>query len=281
MDRYYLDLTGLRVLLDTAVPLELSSRVQPFLCEPFPDAPDCTICVDICPELPKPEGLWRGPECYFREGGQMRTFHCNTPQGEPFAVTQMDGKGNVYIRVKPAFAGNFSGISGIFNRIGMENLLLRHDGLLLHASLIDYNRHGIAFAGPSGVGKSTQARLWQRCLGAALLNGDRAALRKTGEGWLAYGSLYAGTSGVYKKESAPLEAIVVLRQAGENRLTPLSAVEAFKYIWPELSVQRWDADQVSPAMALCGALVAQVPVYLLECLPEESAVVMLKKGLNL
>ena len=196
-------------------------------------------------------------------------------------MTCIDGKNNIKITVLPDFAGYFSGSSGLFNRIGFENLLLQHRGVLLHASLIDYAGHGIAFTGPSGVGKSTQAQLWQTHLGAEILNGDRAALRKTESGWTAYGSPYAGTSQIYKNKNVPLDAIVVLRQSTKNFLRPMGLAEALTHIWSEISLRRWDASFVERAMELCAELLNDVPIYLLECLPEENAALVLKKGLSL
>ena len=211
----------------------------------------------------------------------MRVFHCSAPGADAFAVTQLDAEGNVEIGVLPDYLSYFTGSSGIFNRIGMESLLLRHQGLLLHASLIKYGEKAIAFSAPSGVGKSTHADLWRTHLGAAILNGDRAALRQTGQGWTAYGCPYAGTSGIYCNDSAPLTALVVLQQGPRNTLRPLSAAEAFRHLYPEVSVHHWDAAFVAAAIDLCVDLVTRVPVYLLECLPDKDAALLVKKGLAL
>ena len=54
-----------------------------------------------------------------------------------------------------------------------------------------YKGKAIAFSGPSGVGKSTQAEIWKQCFQADILNGDRALLRKADQGWKAYGFLNA------------------------------------------------------------------------------------------
>lgn len=105
--------------------------------------------------------------------------------------------------------------------------------------------------------------------------------RKGAEGWTAYGSPYAGTSGIYRDDSAPLAAIVVLRQAGENRLQPLTAAEAFRHLYPEVSIHHWDAGFATAATDLCLDLLGQVPVYLLECLPDADAALVLQKGLAL
>ena len=281
MNQYYFNMLGLRITLRTPYPVTLSERLKPFLSAPH-KAADCTIRLELCETLPQPEnGDWHGLECYVQKENALQIFHCLKQFAAPFAVTTMAQKGDIHIAVLSGYADYFTGTSGIFNRIGFENLLLQYDGLLLHASLIDHAGNGIAFTGPSGVGKSTQAELWQDCQGAKLLNGDRAALRKEHSGWNAYGSPYAGTSGIYRNESAPLRAIVVLRQAKENHLRKLSGREALTAVWPEISARRDDAAFVAEASKLCAQLLSDVQVYLLECLPEESAVACLKEGLDL
>ena len=282
MKEYCLTLAGLRTVLRTPYEIMISENLRPFLCAPHTKT-DCTIQVQACSVLPafSQSGVWHGPEYYDRCEGAVRIFHCNTPKAQPFAVTQLLKNRTVEIRVLPEYLSYFTGSEGIFNRIGMETLLLQHGGLLLHASLIKYKGRAIAFAGPSGVGKSTQAEIWRRYLGADILNGDRAALRKAADAWTAYGSPYAGTSGIYKDDSAPLAAIVLLRQARENRLLRLNGAEAFRQLFPELSVHHWDKAFVASATDLCLQLLTDTPVYLLECLPEESAALLVKKGLGL
>lgn len=279
---YHLNLVGLQVVLQTPMEITIAQRLEPFLCRSG-EKVQCTITLQEAPELPKfsPDGVWNGPEYYDRIGYTQRIFHCTAPAGEAFAVTQLEQKEKVTITVLPGYLSYFAGSSGIFNRIGMETLLLQHKGLLLHASLIDYEGKGIAFTGPSGVGKSTQAELWHTCCRAEILNGDRAALRQTSEGWMAYGSPYAGTSGIYRSGSVPLKAIVVLRQGKENKLCRMKPSQALSSLLPELSLHRWDKHFMGEATDLCLELLQSVPVYLLECLPEESAVERLKKGLFL
>lgn len=281
MKQYDLTLAGLRTVLRTPNEITVSENLRPFLTQGHTRA-DISIRLAACDALPSlPEGgLWHGAEYYHRQGDSLRTFHCEAPGAAAFAVTQLFENGNVEISVLPNRLSWFAGSEGIFNRIGMETLLLQRDCLLLHASLIKYAGKALAFAGPSGVGKSTHAALWQG-LGAELLNGDRAALRPTPEGWSGYGCPYAGTSGIYKNDSAPLAALVVLRQGKENRLRRLTAAEAFRHLYPELSVHRWDKVFVEKATDLCLRLLSAVPAYLLECRPEEAAALLVKKGLNL
>lgn len=282
MKTYNLELVGLRIVLRTPGEITISESLRPFLCQPHEEI-DCTIALQPCCQLPAfaESGVWHGPEFYDCYESTLRIFHCNAPETAAFAVTQLFENGNIVIGVLPAYLSYFTGSTGIFNRIGMETLLLQHRGLLLHASLIKYAGQAIAFAGPSGVGKSTHAGIWNAYLNAEILNGDRAALRKTADGWHAYGSPYAGTSGIYKKDSAPLAAIVLLRQAKENRIRRLSQAEAFRHIYPELSMHHWDKAFVAGATDLCLQLLAEIPVYELECRAEEEAALLAKKGLGL
>ena len=275
-------IAGLRTVLRTPHEITISESLRPFLCRPHQQT-DCTITLQSCDQLPavSGNGVWHGLEYYDHHDGSLCIFHYNAPHTAAFAVTELFENGDVEICVLPAYLSYFAGTAGIFNRIGMETLLLQHSGLLLHASLIKYRGRGIAFAGPSGVGKSTQADIWQACLGAEVLNGDRAALRREGDGWMAYGSPYAGTSRIYKNDSAPLKTVILLQQAAENHLCRLSAEEAFRRLYPEISMHRWQKAFVSKAMDLCLQLLEEVPVYLLECRPEESAALLVEKGLGL
>lgn len=282
MKEYYLHLVGLRTVLRTPYEITISDNLRPFLCQPHKET-DCTIELQPCAVLPPcaGNGVWHGLEYYDRAEGVRRIFHCSAPKLPAFAVTQLFENGNILISVLPAYLSYFTGSAGIFNRIGMETLLLQHRGLLLHASLIKYDGKAIAFAGPSGVGKSTQAELWHTCMGADILNGDRTALRKTAGIWSAYGSPYAGTSAIYKNDSAPLAAIVLPVQAEENRFRRLTEAEAFRYLYPEVTVHHWEKAFVEAATDLCVQLLGDIPVYLLACRPEESAVLLAKKGLML
>lgn len=282
MKNYYLELVGLRTLLQTPDEIILSENLRPFLCAPH-EILDCTIRVQACDTLPSfaPGGVWHGPAYYDCVDGTSRIFHCSAPQAAAFALTELSTDGNIRIRVLPDYRSCFAGSEGIFNRIGLETMLLQHRGLMLHASLIQYKGKAIAFAGASGTGKSTQADLWKEHLGAEIVNGDRTALRNTPTGWVAYGCPYAGTSGIFKNQSAPLAALILLQKAEENVFCSLSAAEAFRMLYPEVVVHRWDKGFVEKATDLCLQMLADIPVYMLRCRPEKDAAVLVKEGLGL
>ena len=282
MKNYYLTLVGLRTVLRTPYEITISENLRPFLCEGHQEI-DCSIELQSCASLPafSENGVWHGLEYYDSTEDALRIFHCKTSTSDAFAVTQQYGNGNIKIDVLQDSISWFTGTSGIFNRIGLETLLLQRKGLLLHASLIKYKQRAIAFSGPSGVGKSTQADIWQKILNAEIINGDRAVLKREEKGWMAYGSPYAGTSGIYKNDYAPLAGIVLLRQSAENHLQPLTMTEALRLLYPEFTIHHWDKSFVARATDLCLQLLDEIPVYLLQCRPEEEAALLVKKGLGL
>ena len=98
--------------------------------------------------------------------------------------------------------------------------------------------------------------------------------------WTAYGSPFAGSSGIYKNESAPIGAIVVLRQAGENTLTVLNPSEAFRLLYSETVIPKWYQDAHEEMIHLVMKLASEIPVVMLQCIPDESAVEVLEQYLN-
>lgn len=160
----------------------------------------------------------------------------------------------------------------IAQNLGQELLLLSHDRLLLHASLIRWGGKAVLFTGPSGMGKSTQASLWERYRGAEILNGDKTVLHLTPERITAWGSPYAGTSGIYRNEAAPAAGIVALRQGPVNEIVPLRGKEALLELMPRMATAPWAGQWHGRGVDLALALLERIPVYRLTCRPDREAV---------
>jgi hypothetical protein len=156
--------------------------------------------------------------------------------------------------------------------MAFELPLLQFDGFSLHSSLVKYKGMAVLFSAPSGTGKSTQAQLWQTHLGADIINGDRALLRKTSTDWRAYGSPWAGTSNIYRQESMGNPIVFILRQSEKNRVRELGKAEAFKLILSEAQAQHWHPQLMAKSCDLIEQFVRSTPIYLLECLPDLGAV---------
>lgn len=171
-------------------------------------------------------------------------------------------------------------LRALVNHLDLEHLLTIHDGFILHASYIEWDRKAILFTAPSETGKSTQAKLWCDHMGAELVNGDRAAVRIFPDGVKACGLPFSGSSPVRRNVTLPLGAIVYLSQAKENRITRLRGVRAFRAVWEGCTVNVWDREDVEKATKTVSEVLGRVPVYHLACTPDERAVKLLYDALE-
>lgn len=165
--------------------------------------------------------------------------------------------------------------------IPIEVLMLSYSKILLHSSYIVHKDKAILFSAPCGTGKSTQAALWEEYENAVCVNGDRAILGKNSKNvWTAYGLPFCGSSKICKNISAPIRAIVILRQAKENSVKRLNELEAFKLIYSELTLSNAEKHMASSAMDTVLELIKNVPVYLYACTKDALAVEVLKNELE-
>lgn len=283
MQYYLYEIAGIRVLCQIPQLITIQKESKNFLRllkeNEIPVNVDQKIIFRECTEIPD---VWkyghREINNYYLED---KVFLCDAPNSEPYAYLERtdNWKAAVFYYTKGS-EYHFKYSHNIIDLIGLEAVLLHHQGLLLHSSFIRWQNQGILFSAPSGTGKSTQADLWEKYENAEIINGDRAGVRLMDSQWRAYGLPYAGSSGIYKNESAPIRAIVALRQAKENRIRKISAIEAVNYLYPEFTIHRWDKKFTEKALDCMLELFAKVPVYLLECLPDAEAVQLLKDTLQ-
>ena len=156
-------------------------------------------------------------------------------------------------------------------RAAYEAGMVMRDGLPLHASLVEKDGFGVVFLGPSGMGKSTQAKLWEKYLGADFIIGDRPGLRKIDGKWIGFGMPWDGKDVINRQTSVPVRALVWLEQAKENNITPMNPVQAMTVMLKQAMMPVWDDAAMDGATALMGKLVREIPMFHLRCLPDEAA----------
>ena len=169
------------------------------------------------------------------------------------------------------------GVHTVLNSLMMEHLIAENKGFIFHTSFIEYKGKAILFTAPSGTGKSTQADLWHKYRDAEIINGDRCAIRVIDNKLYAEGIPFAGSSVYCKKRSLEIKAVVYLQQAKETTIRRLKGIEAFKKIWEGISVNTWDKEDMNTVTEITAKLISEVPVYLLSCTPDETAVTALEK----
>lgn len=156
--------------------------------------------------------------------------------------------------------------------LGFEPMSMWHGRIPMHAASVKLHDKVILFTGPSGMGKSTQSNLWIHYLNAQPVNGDKTILLPGEQDVRAYGSFYAGSSEIIHNISGSVGAIISLKQGPENIIHRLGISEAFRKIYPRFLVPQWDSAVTGYAMELIQRIVMTVPVYELECRPDEAAV---------
>lgn len=160
-----------------------------------------------------------------------------------------------------------------------------YDTALFHAAAVSYNNRGYLFLGVSGTGKSTHAQLWLKHIACTdLLNDDNPVVRVYDEAGqvrvVVYGSPWSGKTPCYKNQEFVLGGFVLLSQAPHNKIARLRGVQAFAALVPCISGKRWERVIADGLHKTENALAMNVPVWYLECLPDEAAAKLCCKNVS-
>jgi hypothetical protein len=144
--------------------------------------------------------------------------------------------------------------------------------LLFHSSVVSSEGKAYMFLGKSGTGKSTHSSLWLKHIeGTELVNDDNPVVRRMPDGFYVFGSPWSGKTPCYRNVSYPLGGLVQLSQAPYNAIRRLRPLEAYAALVPSISGKRWDKGVAEGLHEGENLLVSEVPVWHLECLPDEEA----------
>lgn len=101
----------------------------------------------------------------------------------------------------------------------LASFLLLHDGVVLHASSVEYRDKAILFAGKEGSGKSTIVKLIPEHL---ILNDDFAIIRKKENNYYLYSSPFYETNPFPKKKKVVLiDRTYFLKQSNTCAIAPI------------------------------------------------------------
>src|SRR5208282_189481 len=148
-------------------------------------------------------------------------------------------------------------------------VLAKQGGFLLHSASAIRNGKAFLFAGVSGAGKTTISRLAPP--DATLLTDEISYVRKGDdhEAYVAFGTPFAGELGKPgENTSAPVSALYLLAKGPENRIDPVSVVDAGREVLANMLFFAEDRELVCSAFEAACDFVHRVPVYRLTFVPD-------------
>ena len=144
--------------------------------------------------------------------------------------------------------------------------LLRFDGMLLHASAVEYKNRAYLFSANSGIGKSTHTHLWLKYVkGTEILNDDKPAIRRIDNDFFAFGTPFSGKTDETKTTGAKIAAITFIERSTENKIIKLSSAEALPLIMGQTVRPSTSREHMEILLGFLDGLLKSVPIYKLYC----------------
>jgi hypothetical protein len=195
--------------------------------------------------------------------------------GSPFedyevTITKENGKvifrrSDYLIEVDPDYKSAFIFVN---NALALKHALMNlfssyivyHNwGLLIHSSCVIEDRKAHIFAGHSGAGKSTAARLSQP---RDLLSDEATLVKITTDEIIVFDSPFRSEiSSRGSIENTTLESIQILHQAHQNKRVNLKKSDALVHLMDKVFYWAHNPEETKKIMGLLRMLVGTVPVY--------------------
>jgi hypothetical protein len=228
-----LDIAGITIALgsDRDLPIEAEGAARKFVCDGR--RPDVQIrAVWGEPAEPDPadllfdpgKGLWR----LYRIGRRRQFVFTSRLLGplpyqsasfnESFTEGEIEIRRDIFGRRLPLYPLQYP-----LDELLMVHLLSQGRGVEVHGSgVVSPEGIGTLFAGQSGAGKTTMAKLWLSEPGVTILSDERVVLRQEGDDVWMYGTPWHGDGRIANQGRARLGRIFFLRPAAQNQIAPLS-----------------------------------------------------------
>jgi hypothetical protein len=146
-------------------------------------------------------------------------------------------------------------------------VLAKQGGLLLHSASAVRNGKAYLFAGISGAGKTTIARLAPP--DAILLSDEISYVCKQDDGYLAFGTPFTGElAKAGENVSAPVAELYLLAKGAENRIEPVEGGEAARSLLANILFFAAEEKMVHAAFHAAFDFVSRVPISRLTFVPD-------------
>ena len=244
-------------VIDVNLPLDLEEIWKPFITDSYKT--DIKTSITMFPK-----------DCYGVDALDISGMSHSLKNGSTVLFADKDWENaRIY--------GNDSYEISSLIELQLYSYLLINDTLLFHSSIVDYKGNGIMFLGPSGIGKTTQAELWNKYMGAEILNGDLVFVNRNKDGFYGYGSPWHGSSPYYENKKVKIKLIVILDQGKINDIRILNDFEKLQSMMNQVFLANWDNSLTDSSITTLSEFVDGLNVCYIKCRPDKESVDLVKE----
>jgi hypothetical protein len=224
-------------------------------------------------------------ECLFDSGGPWRLhrdddgclfcFFSSTLTTSPYKIARFNQDFSIgRLALHRPFFASAAAIDPLaypLDELLVISLLGRGKGVEIHGcGVLANGSTGYLFAGQSGAGKSTIARLWLDDPGSVVLSDDRVILRDEADGLWMYGTPWHGDEPLASPRRARLEALFFLRQHHRHELLPVARADSVARLFAASFPPFHDARGIEFTLEFLDRVAARVPCFELGFLPDST-----------
>ena len=199
---------------------------------------------------------------YRKEGQHIMVLTC-PGQDTPFWTAKFGVDGiRVDVFINPEMNYHpFPPCSHPLDQMIIVLALATRKGTLIHGTGLGLNGKGLVFAGKSGTGKSTIARLFSELEGIIPLSDERVVVRELDGGLKVYGTPWPSDAGVAGPSRLPLSAIFFLHHGKDNRIERCDKATSLERLLPVTSIPWYDRELIPHVMDFCGRIISETPCF--------------------
>lgn len=150
-----------------------------------------------------------------------------------------------------------------------------YDAFVVHGAAMSANGKGYLFTAPSGTGKTTHIRMWQKCYPEKVgcINGDKPIVRKIDGQFYLCGTPWRGKEKYGKPAILPVGGICVLGRSKENFIHKVQPNEVFEQLTHQVFFPK-EPQVLVKFLTLFDEFLSNVPIYRMGCNMDTSAAEM-------
>lgn len=158
-----------------------------------------------------------------------------------------------------------------------REIIAHSGGMILHSSAISYKNQGILFSAPSGTGKSTHTKLWQKLYpdDVILVNDDSPAIFVKNNVQYMYGLPWSG-KGENRNIAVPLKSVVFLERSEQN-VIGLTDIDSAVFFLLEQTFKPVFLDNIDKILQQIDRLFKSVDIYTIGVNMDDDAAHMVRK----